>query len=75
MRMSTRAGALLAAVSAVALVAGCSSSGGTAASPSGGGAAAGLTPPAAGRPVPASVGQAEGHLSLIAWEGYAQPEW
>jgi len=25
--------------------------------------------------VPASVGQAEGHLSLIAWEGYAQPEW
>jgi putative spermidine/putrescine transport system substrate-binding protein len=75
MRTWTRAGAILAAVSAVVLAAGCSSSGGTAASPSGGGATAGLTPPQASTPVPASVGTPEGHLSLIAWEGYAQPEW
>src|ERR1019366_358183 len=36
---------------------------------------AGLTPPAAGSPVPSSVGKGEGHLNLIAWEGYAQPQW
>ena len=29
----------------------------------------------AGAPVPSSVGKGEGHLNLIAWEGYAQPEW
>ena len=26
-------------------------------------------------PVPTSVGKGEGHLNLIAWEGYAQPQW
>jgi len=36
---------------------------------------AGLTPPEANAPVPSSVGKGEGHLNLIAWEGYAQPEW
>jgi len=36
---------------------------------------AGLTPPEAGAKVPSSVGKGEGHLNLIAWEGYAQPEW
>jgi putative spermidine/putrescine transport system substrate-binding protein len=77
MRMWTRAGAILAAASAVALAAGCSSSGGSpAASPSsGGGATAGLTAPEAGAAVPTAVGKAEGHLNLIAWEGYAQPQW
>jgi putative spermidine/putrescine transport system substrate-binding protein len=77
MRMWTRAGAILAAASAVALAAGCSSSGGSsAASPSsGGGATAGLTAPEAGAAVPSSVGKTEGHLNLIAWEGYAQPQW
>ena len=42
---------------------------------SGGGATAGLTPPQAGTAVPSSVGKTEGHLNLIAWEGYAQPQW
>jgi len=35
----------------------------------------GLTAPEANSPVPSSVGKTEGHLNLIAWEGYAQPEW
>jgi putative spermidine/putrescine transport system substrate-binding protein len=77
MRMWTRAGGILAAASAVALAAGCSSSGGSASSqPAGGsGATAGLTAPEAGTAVPTSVGKTEGHLNLIAWEGYAQPQW
>jgi putative spermidine/putrescine transport system substrate-binding protein len=77
MRMWTRAGGILAAASAMALVAGCSSSGGSASSPpaGGSGATAGLTAPEAGTAVPTSVGKTEGHLNLIAWEGYAQPQW
>ncbi len=72
----TRGGALLAAASAAVLIAGCGSSGGSAGSSSGGGGAtAGLTPPQAGTAVPSSVGKTEGHLNLIAWEGYAQPQW
>ena len=35
----------------------------------------GLTAPEASAPVPSSVGKTEGHLNLIAWEGYAQPQW
>ena len=34
----------------------------------------GLTPPTANDP-PSSVGKGEGKLNLIAWEGYAQPQW
>jgi len=75
MRIRTRGGVLLTALSAMALVAGCSSSGGTSPSPSGGSATAGLTAPEAGKPVPSTVGKTEGHLNLIAWEGYAQPQW
>src|SRR3984957_528042 len=77
MRMWTRAGAILAAASALALAAGCSSSssGTPSAGSSGGGATAGLTAPEASAPVPSSVGKTEGHLNLIAWEGYAQPQW
>jgi putative spermidine/putrescine transport system substrate-binding protein len=76
MSMWTRAGAILAAASAVALAAGCSSSGGTpAGGSSSGGATAGLTAPEANAAVPSSVGKTEGHLNLIAWEGYAQPQW
>ena len=75
MRMWTRAGAILAALSAVVLAAGCSSSGGTASTSSGSGATAGLTLPEAKAAVPTSVGKTEGHLNLIAWEGYAQPQW
>ena len=68
-------GALLAALSAMLLIAGCGSSGGTSSGSSGGGATAGLTPPQAGTAVPSSIGKTEGHLNLIAWEGYAQPQW
>ncbi|MGA3362764.1 MAG: spermidine/putrescine ABC transporter substrate-binding protein, partial [Solirubrobacteraceae bacterium] len=35
----------------------------------------GLVAPEANAPVPTSVGKGEGKLNLIAWEGYAQPEW
>jgi len=48
---------------------------GASASASAASGTAGLTPPEAGAKVPSSVGKAEGHLNLIAWEGYAQPEW
>src|ERR1700722_3019775 len=77
MRRWTRGGALLAAASAAVLVAGCGSSGGSASSSSsgGGGATAGLTAPQAGTAGPSSAGKTEGHLNLIAWEGYAQPQW
>jgi putative spermidine/putrescine transport system substrate-binding protein len=77
MRMWTRVGAILAAASAVALAAGCSSSGGSpsAGAGGGGGGTSGLTPPQANAKVPSTVGKTEGHLNLIAWEGYAQPQW
>ena len=78
MRTWTKGGAILAATAAIALAAGCSSSGGGGASSAGtggGGATAGLTPPEASATVPATVGKTEGHLNLIAWEGYAQPQW
>ncbi|MDX6390986.1 MAG: putative spermidine/putrescine transport system substrate-binding protein [Streptosporangiaceae bacterium] len=75
MRIRTRGGALLTAVSALALIAGCGSSGGTSTSSSSGSGTAGLAPPAAGKAVPSAVGKTEGHLNLIAWEGYAQPQW
>jgi putative spermidine/putrescine transport system substrate-binding protein len=51
------------------LVAGCSSSG------SGAGGTNGLTPPTQNDPIPNQVGKTEGSLNLIAWEGYAQPQW
>jgi putative spermidine/putrescine transport system substrate-binding protein len=35
----------------------------------------GLSAPEANSPVPTSVGKTEGRLNLIAWEGYAQPQW
>ena len=38
-------------------------------------AAAGLVPPTQGMAPQKSVGKGEGQLNLIAWEGYAQPEW
>jgi putative spermidine/putrescine transport system substrate-binding protein len=37
--------------------------------------AAGLTPPTQGMKAQSSVGPGEGHLNLIAWEGYTQPQW
>jgi putative spermidine/putrescine transport system substrate-binding protein len=63
------------AVLAIA-AAGCgsSSSGGTVAS-AGAGGTSGLTVPTAKDSVPNAVGKTEGKLNLIAWEGYAQPQW
>ncbi len=76
MKRWARGGTLLAAASAAVLVAACVSSGGGGSSGAGaGGATAGLTPPQANTAVPGSVGAGEGHLNLIAWEGYAQPQW
>lgn len=40
-----------------------------------GGALAGLKPPTEDTAVPTEIGQGEGQLNLIAWEGYAQPDW
>jgi putative spermidine/putrescine transport system substrate-binding protein len=39
------------------------------------GASSTLTPPTAGMTPQTSIGKGEGKLSLIAWEGYAQPQW
>lgn len=50
-------------------VAACGSSG------SSGGSTTGLSAPTRDDPVPKSVGPGEGKLNLIAWEGYAQPQW
>jgi putative spermidine/putrescine transport system substrate-binding protein len=75
MKSWAKGGVLLAAGSALLLVAACGSSGGGGGSSAGGGGAAGLTPPEANTPVPGSVGKTEGRLNLIAWEGYAQPQW
>jgi len=33
------------------------------------------TPPTQGLPTPKTIGKGEGQLNLIAWEGYAQPQW
>src|SRR4249920_3216748 len=74
MKIWARGGMLLAAASAAVLVAACGSSGGGSTSSSSSGTS-GLTPPQAKTPVPASVGAGEGQLNLIAWEGYAQPQW
>jgi putative spermidine/putrescine transport system substrate-binding protein len=46
------------------------SSGGVAA-----GGTSGLKVPTANTAVPSAVGKNEGKLNLIAWEGYAQPQW
>src|SRR5690349_17232776 len=56
---------------------GSSTSSGGSSSGGGGGSSgtAGLKAPEANAPVPTSVGAGEGKLNLIAWEGYAQPQW
>jgi putative spermidine/putrescine transport system substrate-binding protein len=41
----------------------------------GAGASSGLTPPTQGMKPQTSIGKGEGQLKLIAWEGYAQPQW
>jgi putative spermidine/putrescine transport system substrate-binding protein len=71
----------LAVTAAGLLAAACGSGGGsTAAPPAGGGSSAASgggsgSVPTANLPVLKSVGQGEGTLNLIAWEGYLQPQW
>ncbi len=75
MRRHGRTGTVVAA--AVGCVAGLlltSCGGSSTSSPSSTGAAAGQ-PPTAGMKTASSIGKPEGQLNLIAWEGYAQPQW
>jgi putative spermidine/putrescine transport system substrate-binding protein len=71
-------------LAALSVLAACSSGGtstpvGTAstggAAQNGGGAVPGQTVPTANLPVLQKVGQGEGQLNLIAWEGYLDPKW
>ena len=77
--MTIAIGLVLAVVAAGCSSGSASSSGGGAtqngATQNGGGAVAGQTVPTAGLPVPQKVGQGEGQLNLIAWEGYLDPKW
>src|SRR5712692_485052 len=63
------------------IAAGCSSGGGSSSAGTGStsqGASngtAGQTVPTANLPVLAKIGQGEGQLNLIAWEGYLDPKW
>jgi putative spermidine/putrescine transport system substrate-binding protein len=78
MRSWTKWGALVAMIAAMAMaVTACGSSGNSSASGGGGQSSgtAGLKAPEANAAVPSAVGKTEGHLNLIAWEGYAQPQW
>src|ERR1700722_18065804 len=77
MRRSRRLSVVVAAVGFTALVAACGSSGSGGTSPGAGssGGTSGLSAPTANDAVPTSVGAGEGKLNIIAWEGYAQPQW
>jgi putative spermidine/putrescine transport system substrate-binding protein len=61
-----------AALAMFAAACGSSSSGGGGAAP---GPSSGLKAPTAADPIPSSVGAGEGKLNIVAWEGYAQPQW
>jgi putative spermidine/putrescine transport system substrate-binding protein len=65
--------AAAAGLSLIVAACGSSSSGGT--SPGAGSGGSGLSAPTANDSVPSSVGAGEGKLNIIAWEGYAQPQW
>src|SRR3954452_12519660 len=66
---------MLAAIAAVALVSGaCSSSNGGSGGSGGRNSAQGAPPTAKMKPQ-TSIGAGEGQLNLIAWEGYAEPQW
>jgi putative spermidine/putrescine transport system substrate-binding protein len=67
--------ALALAIPLVAAACGSSASTGTTSTAAPGGGGSTLTPPEQNAPVQTSVGAGEGQLDLIAWEGYAQPEW
>ena len=69
-KRSRTAGAMIAAAAAALVVVALIPSGASATRANGG-----LVVPTANLPVPKSIGKGEGKLSLIAWEGYAQPQW
>src|SRR5689334_19646185 len=82
MKVSIRPVASVAVAAAVALAVGaCGSSSSGSSSSSGASSSgaqsgtAGLKAPQANAAVPTSVGSGEGKLNLVAWEGYAQPQW
>ncbi|HEX4035564.1 MAG TPA: ABC transporter substrate-binding protein [Solirubrobacteraceae bacterium] len=58
--------AAVAALVAVVLVPAAATAGST---------TSGLSAPTANMPTQSTIGKGEGHLNLIAWEGYVQPEW
>jgi putative spermidine/putrescine transport system substrate-binding protein len=76
-RNHRRAAAGLALIGAAALLAACSSGGGGTNNNGGGtngGKPSGAVP-TANLPVLKKIGKGEGHLNLIAWAGYLQPQW
>jgi putative spermidine/putrescine transport system substrate-binding protein len=72
MKVSRKLRAVSATAGAVVLAVGLAACG---SSSGGGSGTSGLTAPTANMPVPSSIGTGEGQLNLIAWEGYAQPDW
>jgi putative spermidine/putrescine transport system substrate-binding protein len=74
MRRLRRLGIGVGAAGLALVVAACGSSG-SSSSGGGGGGTAGLSAPTANDPIPSSIGKGEGKLNIIAWEGYAQPQW
>jgi putative spermidine/putrescine transport system substrate-binding protein len=74
LRSHGRAAAGLALIGAAALIAACGSSGGGNNNGNNGGKPSGAVP-TANLPVLKKIGKGEGHLNLIAWAGYLQPQW
>jgi len=72
MKVSSKLRAVGATAGAMALAVGLAACGSSSGGNSG---TSGLTAPTANHPVPTSIGAGEGQLNLIAWEGYAQPDW
>ncbi len=66
---------LLLAAAASLVAAGCGSSGTGSGGSGTGTSATGQTVPTANLPVLKKIGQGEGQLNLIAWEGYLDPTW
>src|ERR1700734_1032622 len=60
---------------AIVTVAAAASMAAASLAPSAASAVSGLSAPTANMPVASSIGKGEGHLNLIAWEGYVQPQW
>jgi putative spermidine/putrescine transport system substrate-binding protein len=80
MKRWKRWGGALAILAVMAMIAtACSSSSSSSSSASGGGssssAAGGITPPEQNTAPLTSIGQGEGKLNIIAWEGYLDPMW